>query len=65
MKVSYLFQKVFIDTYLGYIKIIYIDASKQGIERDVISLTGLELFELFDKEVKEYYQVGSYWYIVL
>lgn len=65
MKVSYLFQKVFTDTYLGYIKIIYIDASKQGIERDVISLTGLELFELFDKEVKEYYQVGSYWYIVL
>lgn len=65
MTVSYLFQKVFTDTLLGYIKIMFVDDQRQGIERDVISLTALELFELFDKEAKEYYQVGTYWYIVL
>lgn len=63
--VRYLLQKVFTETTLGYIKVMFVDEKQQGSERDLISLTALQLHELLDVEVKEYYKIGSYWHVVL
>ena len=65
MTAKNLFVNVFTDTSLGYIRIIEIGDGGKATERIANALTASEIAWLMDKEVKAWYNIGEYWYIVL
>lgn len=65
MTVENLFINVFDTSNLGYIRLVQIVENNQGIERTCETLSAAEMANLMRKEVKAYYQIGEYWYVIV
>ena len=65
MTVENLFINVFDMSNLGYIRLVQIVENNQGIERTCETLSASEMANLMRKEVKAYYQIGEYWYVIV
>ena len=65
MTVENLFINVFDTSNLGYIRLVQIVENNQGIERTCETLSASEMANLMQKEVKAYYQIGEYWYVIV
>ena len=65
MTVENLFIYVFDTSNLGYIRLVQIVENNQGIERTCETLSASEMANLMRKEVKAYYQIGEYWYVIV
>lgn len=65
MTVENLFINVFDTSNLGCIRLIQIVENNQGIERTCETLSASEMANLMQKEVKAYYQIGEYWYVIV
>lgn len=65
MTVENLFINVFDTSNLGYIRLVQIAENNQGIERTCETLSASEMANLMRKEVKAYYQIGEYWYVIV
>lgn len=65
MTVENLFINVFDTSNLGYIRLVQIVENNQGIERTCETLGASEMANLMRKEVKAYYQIGEYWYVIV
>ena len=53
------------DTLLGYIRVIAIGAANTATEKLMDSMTAAEVATITQKELKTYYKIGDYWYIVI
>lgn len=65
MTVENLFINVFDTSNLGYIRLVQIVENNQGIERTCETLSASEMANLMLEEVKAYYQIGEYWYVIV
>lgn len=65
MTVENLFINVFNASNLGYIRLVQIGENNQGVERACETLSASEMANLIRKEVKAYYQIGEYWYVIV
>lgn len=65
MTVENLFINVFNASNLGYIRLVQIGENNQGVERTCEMLSAFEMANLMQKEVKAYYQIGEYWYVIV
>lgn len=65
MTVENLFINVFNASNLGYIRLVQIGENNQGVERTSETLSASEMANLMRKEVKAYYQIGEYWYVIV
>lgn len=65
MTVENLFINVFDTSDLGYIRLVQIVENNQGVERTCETLSASEMANLMRKEVKVYYQIGEYWYVIV
>ena len=65
MTVENLFINVFDTSNLGYIRLVQIVENNQGIEGTCETLSASEMANLMQKEVKAYYQIGEYWYVIV
>lgn len=65
MTVENLFINVFDTSNLGYIRLVQIVENNQCIERTCETLSASEMANLMRKEVKAYYQIGEYWYVIV
>lgn len=65
MTVENLFINVFNASNLGYIRLVQIGENNQGVERACETLSASEMVNLMRKEVKAYYQIGEYWYVIV
>ena len=65
MTVENLFINVFDTSNIGYIRLVQIVENNQGIERTCETLSASEMANLMRKEVKAYYQIGEYWYVIV
>lgn len=65
MTVENLFINVFDTQNLGYIRLVQIVENNQGIEGTCETLSASEMANLMRKEVKAYYQIGEYWYVIV
>lgn len=65
MTVENLFINVFDTSNLGYIRLVQIVENNQGIEGTCETLSASEMANLMRKEVKAYYQIGEYWYVIV
>ena len=65
MTVENLFINVFDTSNLGYIRLVQIVENNQGIERTCETFSASEMVNLMRKEVKAYYQIGEYWYVIV
>lgn len=50
---------------LGYIKIVTVGENSVAIEKGAETLTASEIATLMDKNAQAFYNIGSYWYIVV
>ena len=62
-----LFQNVIKEAFLGYIKIVYVNAGDEysGTEYMANNLTALQMTDLFGKNVLAYYRIGEYWTVIV
>lgn len=65
MTVENLFINVFNASNLGYIRLVQIGENNQGVEITCEILSASEMANLMRKEVKAYYQIGEYWYVIV
>ena len=65
MTVENLFINVFNASNLGYIRLVQIGEKNQGVERTCETISASEMANLMRKEVKAYYQIGEYWYVIV
>ena len=65
MTVENLFINVFNASNLGYIRLVQIGENNQGVEITCETLSASEMANLMRKEVKAYYQIGEYWYVIV
>lgn len=65
MTVENLFINVFNASNLGYIRLVQIGENNQGVEGTCETLSASEMANLMRKEVKAYYQIGEYWYVIV
>lgn len=50
---------------VGFIKFIMINEDSTALERSFDTFTNTELLDTFEKKCLAYYNIGSYWYIVV
>lgn len=50
---------------LGYIKIVTVGGNNVAVEKGAETLSASEIATLMDKNAQAFYNIGSYWYIVV
>lgn len=50
---------------LGYIKIVTVGGNNAAVEKGAETLSASEIATLMDKNAQAFYNIGSYWYIVV
>ena len=50
---------------LGYIKIVTIGGNNVAVEKGAETLSASEIAALMDNNAQAFYNIGSYWYIVV
>ena len=62
--VKEIFQRYILNDTISTVKIIEI-VDNVAVEKALIGYTGLELFELMDKNYKAFYKMGANWFIII